>query len=84
MEQNYEENFQQQPFSPLRVERAMSIYLSGRNINGQTLVLVGEALPEKKRPLSDFSTKAGVFAIDGSPGRIRTGDLSINSRMLYR
>lgn len=28
--------------------------------------------------------EARAFELDGSPGRIRTGDLSINSRMLYR
>jgi hypothetical protein len=34
------------------------------------------------------SRKAALFSAafqkSGSPGRIRTGDLSINSRMLYR
>ncbi len=34
--------------------------------------------------LFDCSKKQALITEFGSPGRIRTGDLSINSRMLYR
>lgn len=44
----------------------------------------GEGKWETKCLSSDFSTKQALICENGSPGRIRTGDLSINSRMLYR
>lgn len=38
----------------------------------------------KKTPAFGFINETGDYLKNGSPGRIRTGDLSINSRMLYR
>ncbi len=38
----------------------------------------------KKTPAFRFINETGDYLKNGSPGRIRTGDLSINSRMLYR
>ncbi len=37
-----------------------------------------------KTPAFGFINETGDYLKNGSPGRIRTGDLSINSRMLYR
>jgi hypothetical protein len=38
----------------------------------------------RKRLLRNILRKQALISETGSPGRIRTGDLSINSRMLYR
>jgi hypothetical protein len=39
---------------------------------------------EKRLSSDTDQQKQALIAKFGSPGRIRTGDLSINSRMLYR
>ena len=45
-------------------------------------VKIGEV--EKRLSSDTDQQKQALIAEFGSPGRIRTGDLSINSRMLYR
>lgn len=66
----------------LLIATIMSVEIAGKNedrVSGATEESFGRDRNEKG--LRCFGAGLEFY---GSPGRIRTGDLSINSRMLYR
>lgn len=67
----------------LLIATNMSVEITGKNedrVSGATEESFGRDRQNEK----GLRRNGAGLEFNGSPGRIRTGDLSINSRMLYR